>query len=240
MSGMTPARRVQLWRPGRIGYEPGLAWQLARSAAVAAGRAPEALALLEHLPVFTLGVRGKREHLLASPAALAGRGAAVVDSDRGGDVTFHGPGQLVGYPILHLHERGLGAASYVRALEATLIEALATFGVSGERVPGRPGVWAGGSKVAALGVRISRGVSRHGFALNVATDLVWFDAIVPCGIADAGVTSLERLLGTAPPMREVEDVVAAVFARLFDSALYEQPEAALPASVPLGVGAHGD
>ena len=157
MSGMTPARRVQLWRPGRIGYESGLAWQLARSAAVAAGRAPEALALLEHLPVFTLGVRGKREHLLASPAALAGRGAAVVDSDRGGDVTFHGPGQLVGYPILHLHERGLGAASYVRALEAALIEALATFGVSGERVPGRPGVWAGESKVAALGVRISRG-----------------------------------------------------------------------------------
>ena len=175
----------------------------------------EALALLEHPPVYTLGARGDDSHLLATPQALAAFGAEVVRTDRGGNVTFHGPGQLVAYPILNLRGRGVGAASYVRALEAIMIEAVARFGVRGERVRGRPGVWVDGAKLAAVGVRVSRGISRHGLALNVSTDLEWFARIVPCGIPDIEATSLERLLGAAPAMREVEDALAEAFEREF-------------------------
>ena len=230
-SAVGSARSVQLWRPGRVEYERALAWQRDRAAALAEGRQPEALALLEHPPVFTFGVRGKDEHLLAAPAALAARGAAVVRTDRGGDVTFHGPGQLVAYPILNLRARELGAAAYVRALEATIIEALEALGVAAARVRGRPGVWAGGAKLASIGVRISRGVSRHGLALNVATDLSWFEAIVPCGLPDIEVTSLARLLGVAPPLREVEDALASAFERRFDSRLLADAAAASPAAL---------
>ena len=136
-------------------------------------------------------------------------------TDRGGNVTFHGPGQLVAYPILNLRGRDIGAASYVRALEAIMIEAVARFGVRGEVVRGRPGVWVDGAKLAAVGVRVSRGISRHGLALNVSTDLEWFARIVPCGIPDIEATSLERLLGAAPAMREVEDALAQAFEREF-------------------------
>ena len=231
-TGSPAARAVRLWRAGRVEYRAALAWQRATADAVADGRATadavadggttEALALLEHPPVYTFGVRGKREHLLATPQAL---GAAIVDTDRGGDVTFHGPGQLVAYPILDVRERGLGAGGYVRRLEAVVLATLEAFGVPGQRVPGRPGVWVGDAKIAALGVRISRGVSRHGLALNVATDLAWFYQIVPCGIADAGVTSLERVLGAAPPMRAVEDALAAAFEQAFDIELVELVQA---------------
>ena len=220
-SDLDTARDVQLWRPGRVEYGRAREWQLARAEAVASGLEPEALALLEHPPVYTFGVRGRAEHLLAAPEALSARGAAVVRTDRGGDVTFHGPGQLVAYPILHLRARGLGAGAYVRALEATIIEALDRFGVRGERVHGRPGVWAGGAKLAAIGVRVSRGVSRHGLALNVTTDLGWFDSIVPCGLPGIEVTSLERLLDDAPSIPEVEDALAGAFGRAFGSRLIE-------------------
>ena len=131
-------------------------------------------------------------------------------------MTFHGPGQLVAYPILDVRGRKLGAGGYVRLLEAAVVATLEAFGVRGERVAGRPGVWVGGEKIAALGVRISRGVSRHGLALNVSTDLEWFDLIVPCGIVDAGVTSLERALGVAPGMRAVEDAFARAFEQAFE------------------------
>jgi lipoyl(octanoyl) transferase len=207
---------IEVWRPGLVAYDVALAWQHARADALRAGAASEALALLQHPAVYTLGMRGGDEHVLASSDALAARGAAVVRTDRGGDVTFHGPGQLVAYPVLDLRARGLRPATYVRMLEAVLIETLANFGLEGTRVAGRPGVWVGGAKVAALGVRIRGGVSMHGVALNVATDLGWFDLIVPCGIADAGVTSMARLLGAAPPHEAVEDAFATAFARVFE------------------------
>ena len=150
---------------------------------------------------------------------LAARGAEVVAVDRGGDVTFHGPGQLVSYPILDLHTRDLRAGDYVRLLEQTVIDTLERFDVRGERVRGRPGVWVGRAKVAAIGVRVARGVSTHGLALNVDTDLAWFDAIVPCGIADAEVTSMARLLGAPPLFDQVVDAYRAAFEHRFDSRL---------------------
>ncbi len=214
-----PEGGVGLWRPGVVEYGRALEWQHARAAALYGGSEGEALALLQHPPVYTLGARGDDSHLLASPQALAAFGAEVVQTDRGGNVTFHGPGQLVAYPILNLRGRGMGVASYIRALEAIMIEAVARFGVQAERVRGRPGVWVDGAKLGAVGVRVSRGVSSHGLALNVSTDLEWFARIVPCGIPDIEATSLERLLGAAPALREVEDSLAEAFAREFGCTL---------------------
>jgi lipoyl(octanoyl) transferase len=225
---------VLLHRPGAVEYREALAWQHQRADAVRAGEALETLVVLQHPPVYTLGMRGGlrggSEHLLVAPELLERRGASIIPTDRGGDITFHGPGQLVAYPILDLKRRGLGPASYVRMLEGVLIETLARFDIEAVRVAGRPGVWVEGAKIAALGVRVRGGVSTHGIALNVSTDLEWFDLIVPCGIADAGVTSMEWLLGSAPPQHEVEDVLIDVFAQTFEVALVPS-EPALMAGV---------
>src|SRR3990170_1146331 len=162
-----PASDCTVVRPGLVDYQE--AWDEQRRLAEACrddGRAR--LLLLEHPPTYTFGVRGRQEHLLLSEDALASLGAAVYRIDRGGDVTVHGPGQLVGYPILHLRRWHPGPLWFVRSLEATLIEALSAFGIAGHRVPRRPGVVAGDAKIAAIGVRVSRGVTSHGFALNVA------------------------------------------------------------------------
>ncbi len=207
--------RIALLRPGLIAYQDALALQHRLADEVRAGGS-ETLILLEHPPTYTLGVRGKEAHLLLSLEAFGARGAEVVRTDRGGDVTFHGPGQLVGYPIMHVRERGMGPATYVRAIEQVLIDALASFGIDAGRSDGRPGVWAGGAKIGAIGVRVSRGVTTHGFALNVNTDLSWFSHIVPCGIADAGVTSMARVMGAAVAMGAVGDAIVAAFARTFD------------------------
>lgn len=220
---------VRLWRPGLVEYDVALAWQRARSEALAAGVEGESIALLEHPPIYTLGARGNREHLLATPDALAARGASVVPTDRGGDITFHGPGQLVAYPILNVRARSLGAATYVRRLETVVIDTLDAFGIAADRVEGRPGVWVGDAKIAAIGVRITRGISRHGLALNVSTDLGWFGEIVPCGIPDAEVTSMDRLLGGAPPMRVVEDAMARAFECAFDARLVEDADTTIDA-----------
>lgn len=177
----------------RIAYEE--AWQLQRAihAEVVAGDRPGTLLLLEHDPVFTAGSRTRPEDRPVD-------GSRVIDVDRGGRITWHGPGQLVGYPIVPLPQR-LDVVAYVRALEQLLIEVCSDFGVETHRVAGRSGVWAGGSgpavesKVAAIGVRVAKGVTMHGFALNCDCDLSWADRIVPCGIPDAGVTSLTRLAG---------------------------------------------
>jgi lipoyl(octanoyl) transferase len=147
---------------------------------------------------------------------LARDGVEVVETGRGGDVTFHGPGQLVGYPILDLNPDRRDVHRYVRDLEEMLIRAAAAFGVTATRAPGLTGVWVGDDKLAAIGVRISRWITSHGFALNVATDLRQFDLIVPCGITDKGVTSLERLIGRPVPMAEVESAVALAFREVFD------------------------
>lgn len=193
------------------------AWELQKGvlAAVRDGLVPHTLLLLEHPPVYTLGRNSRPQNVLKQLRA------EVVQVDRGGDVTFHGPGQLVGYPIFHLKSWGYGAADYVRRLERTLLEVLAALGISGERIPGRVGVWVGKAKIAAIGVRISRGVTSHGFALNVTTDLSYFDHIVPCGLADAGVTSVERELGSAVPMTDIEALTIAGFRDVFDLDLRE-------------------
>ena len=219
--------RVHLLRPGCVDYPRALRWQRATAGAVREGDGAEAVAVLQHPAVFTVGARGGREHLLRDPKELAVRGASVLDVDRGGDITFHGPGQLVAYPILHLRQRQIRPTDYVRRLEATVIDTLAAFDVHGERVNGRPGVWIAGAKIAAVGVRVRGGVSSHGLALNVSTDLTWFDAIVPCGLANAAVTSLARLLGSPPTVEEVEGVFAAAFEQVFDLELVEVGEAGL-------------
>jgi lipoate-protein ligase B len=212
--------RCTLLRPGSTPYTEAWTLQQRLAADVRDGGTPT-LILLEHPPTYTLGVRGRPEHVLATPEALAARGATLERTDRGGDVTFHGPGQLVGYPIVDLCSFGQGPVTYVRALESLLIEAVAAFGIIGTRFPKRPGVWVGEAKVAAIGVRISRGITTHGFALNVNTDLSYFDAIVACGYRDTGVTSMQRLTGAPVEMRQVEDEVAQAFARTFDVELGE-------------------
>ena len=206
-----------------VPYEPALHWQRERTATVRAG-GREAFALIEHEPVYTMGRRGGRSSMLLAPEAMP---APVVDIERGGDLTWHGPGQLVGYPILDLRHRELRAADYVRELEALLVEILATFRLEAGVVAGRPGVWVDGAKIAAIGVAIRGGVSSHGFALNVAPDLAWYDAIVPCGLADASVTSMAAVLGAPPAVEDVAAVTRAAFERRFDARLVDADPSAL-------------
>ncbi len=202
---------VDLLIASDVPYEDALRWQHGRVAAVR-GRGREVLALIEHAPVYTMGRRGGRDSVRLPEADLA---APVVDVERGGDLTWHGPGQLVGYPILDLRARGIRVADYIRRLEAMLIEVLDGFGIEATTVAGRPGVWVDRSKVAAIGVAVRGGVAFHGFALNVAPDLAWYDAIVPCGLADAGVTSMADLLAGPPSMAAVVEATRVVFERRF-------------------------
>jgi lipoate-protein ligase B len=205
-------------RLSRTSYQAAQALQERCSRSVDSG-GDEVLLLLDLEPVFTLGRRARLEHLLLPRQDMEALGADVVETDRGGDVTFHGPGQLVGYPILNLRRRGLGAVDYVRALEETLLQTLDAFDVRGQRVASRPGVWLGQDKVAAIGVRVSRGVTTHGFALNIDLDLGWFSAIVPCGIYGAGVTSLSRALGSVVLREAVEAAYCTAFSQVFDANL---------------------
>ena len=183
-----------------------------------AGRVDDVLLLVEHPSVLTLGVRGDggRSHILASLDALSGLGVEVHETGRGGDITYHGPGQIVGYPIVDLKPDRCDVHRYVRDLEEVLIRTVSEFGVIGTRVDGLTGVWVGDEKLAAIGVRIARWVTSHGFALNVTTDLAYFDLIVPCGIAGRGVTSLARLLGRPLDRAEVEDRIGRHFCEVFE------------------------
>ena len=185
--------------------EYGEAWRLQRHLveAVKAGRASNTLLLLQHPHVYTVGRRGDRGDVLLDDGELERRGIALHEADRGGQVTYHGPGQLVAYPVVDLRSWG-GPLRYVRALERAMIGTLGQFGIEGGLVEGRTGVWAGNEKIGAIGVKISGGVAYHGLALNVAVDLDYFRHIVPCGITDAGVTSMERVLGRAVDMETVE------------------------------------
>ena len=217
---------------GRISYAEGLRAQDRVVAARKAGAIGDALLLMEHPPVLTLGRNSGRGNVLASDEELARRGVELHDTNRGGDVTYHGPGQLVGYPIFDLRgdlpgKKGphLGPVDFVRLIEEVLIRACGEFGVMAQRVPKRTGVWtvvhpgAGGSvlekKIAAIGVHVSQGVTSHGFALNVTTDLRDFQWIVPCGIADREVTSLELEADRVPSMEEAGNAVAKSFGRVF-------------------------
>jgi lipoyl(octanoyl) transferase len=210
---------LEVRRLGLVEYGAGLALQKTLVEQRKRGEIPDQLLLLEHPDVITLGVRTRNDlsHVLETPEALAARGVALFESGRGGDVTYHGPGQLVGYPIIELRPDRRDVHRYVRDLEEMLIRAVAEFGIHAVRVDGLTGIWVGPqgqeAKLAAIGVRISHWVTSHGFALNVSTDLSRFGLIVPCGITDRGVTSIERLLGRVVPMAEVESAVV----RAFDS-----------------------
>jgi len=208
---------IEVRRLGTIDYQAALDLQAQLVERRKQGLIPDQLLLLEHPPVITLGVRTRndRSHVLESEAALAAKGVGLFETGRGGDVTYHGPGQLVGYPIVDLKPDRCDVHRYVRDLEEVLIRAVDAFGVRAGRIEGLTGIWVGDQKLAAIGVRISRWVTSHGFALNVNTDLSHFGLIVPCGITDKGVTSLERLLGHAVPMDEVAETVARQFAALF-------------------------
>ena len=217
---MGSERRVEIRRLGLVPYGEALELQRALVEDRRRGRVGDLLLLVEHPHVITLGVRGDggRSHILASPDALAARGVDVHETGRGGDVTYHGPGQIVGYPIIDLKPDRCDVHRYVRDLEEVLIRTARDFGVEASRVEGLTGVWVGADKIAAIGVRIARWITSHGFAFNLATDLDNFNLIVPCGIADRGVTSLERLTGRPIARAAVEDRIAANFCSVFGAA----------------------
>jgi lipoate-protein ligase B len=205
---------------GRVDYAEALALQERLVDRRRQRLEPDQLLLLEHPKTITLGRRADPSHVLADGAALDRAGIAVHPTSRGGDVTFHGPGQLVGYPIVALPPERRDVHRYLRALEQALIDAVAELGLRGERVPARTGVWVRGAKLAAIGVRLSTGwITSHGFALNVGRDLSGFEAIVPCGITDAGVTSLEQLLGRPLDLHDTAARVAPHVARSLGLAL---------------------
>ena len=218
-------RTVEIRRLGKVAYADALAIQRSCVEDRRAGRIGDLLLLMEHAHVLTVGTRGDggRSHILLTPEALAARGIDVYETGRGGDITYHGPGQLVGYPIIDLQPDRCDVHRYVRDLEEVLIRVAADFGVEAARVPALTGVWVGDDKLAAIGVRIARWITSHGFAFNVTTDLSFFDLIVPCGIADRGVTSLARL-GSAARMDDVQDSLVARFTEVFE----RQPVAVAP------------
>ena len=213
------AGKRELWteRLGVMNYARALDFQRAVAKARIAGEIPEDILLLvEHPPVVTLGRSAKEQHLLASPELLSARGVELFEVERGGDVTFHGPGQLVGYPIVDLTRHKKDLHWYLRQVEEALIVALATFGIEAERSPGLTGVWTQGRKIASIGVHARDWVTWHGFALNVSTDLSYFDLMVPCGIQAVTMTSIEREVGRPVAMAEVESAAAAAFGSVFD------------------------
>jgi lipoyl(octanoyl) transferase len=209
-------RTLEIRRLGSIEYEEAVALQASLVEDRRAGRIGDVLLLVEHPHVLTLGVRAGRgrSHVLAGPEMLEARGVQVHETGRGGDVTYHGPGQIVGYPIVNLQPDRADVHRYVRDLEEVLIRAAADFGITGNRLPGLTGVWVSGSKLAAIGVRIARWITSHGFALNVDVDLDYFNLIVPCGIRDCGVTSMAKL-GCTAGRAAVEDRIVARFCEVF-------------------------
>lgn len=220
------SKPLQVRRVGRLPYREALELQAQLVEDRRAARIPDTLILLEHPHVLTLGVRrgGGRANIIASEDRLQELGVEICEAGRGGDVTYHGPGQIVGYPIFDLRPDRQDVHRYVRDLEDVLIRLCGDFGIAAERLPGLTGAWVNDSsnsleKVAAIGVRISRWITSHGFALNVNTDLDFFKLIVPCGIADRGVTSLARLTGRSVDQRDVEDRLVTHFVRVFERQL---------------------
>jgi lipoyl(octanoyl) transferase len=229
-------------RLGQVEYADGLHLQALFGRARREDRVGDVLLLLEHPPVLTLGRAGKRAHILASDAALAGQGIEVFETNRGGDVTYHGPGQVVGYPIIKLLPGRQDVRRYVRDVEEAMIRTAADFGLVAGRIPQLTGVWLGGPddpgarKLAAIGVHLARWQTSHGFAFNVNTDLSHFGLIVPCGIQDRGVTSLQRELGRAVPTAQVESSVARHFAAIFEQPVVEASPALQTVSVSIVSG----
>ena len=230
MHGRTPQglmRELDVRRLGVVAYDAALTLQRALVEDRRAGRIPDLLLLLQHPSVITLGVRGDggRSHIVASSERLAELGVEVSETGRGGDVTYHGPGQVVGYPILDLRPDRCDVHRYVRDVEEVMIRVCHDFGVRAGRVEGLTGAWVDGAKIGAIGVRISRWITSHGFAFNVSTELDYFDLIVPCGIAGRGVTSLCRVLGRDVALPDVEEVLIHHFGSVFDLAVTRAAEA---------------
>ena len=224
-------KNCQMVDLGLMGYAEAWALQKRLVAARKANAIEDVLLLCEHPHVITQGRNGKREHLLASEHVLQQKGVEFHATDRGGDITYHGPGQIVGYPILNLGAIRRDVVWYVRMLEEVMIRATLEFGITAERVEGKTGIWVryenAEEKVAAIGVHISRWVTSHGFAYNVSTDLRYFDLIVPCGIADSKATSLERLLGRSVRREEIAPGIAKHFGEVFGLELRESSKTEL-------------
>jgi lipoyl(octanoyl) transferase len=208
---------LEVRRLGVVPYREALALQRTLVEERRSNRVPDTLLLLQHPPVITLGVRGDggRSHIVASPDRLTELGVEVSETGRGGDVTYHGPGQIVGYPVVDLRPDRCDVHRYVRDLEEVMIRTCADYGVNAARIAGLTGTWVGSEKIGAIGVRISRWITSHGFAFNVSTDLDYFDLIVPCGISKLGVTSLGRLLNREVANAAVEDSLIQHFASVF-------------------------
>lgn len=218
-------RKCEVRELGRIGYGEALQLQERLVAARKRGEVPDQLLLLEHPHVITLGRNGDMKNLLASEDVLRRAGVEFHPTDRGGDITYHGPGQLVGYPIMDLREWKRDVGAYVRGVEQALIDTLAGYGIAAGRIAGLTGVWMGERKVAAIGVHISRWVTSHGFALNVTTDLSYFEYIVPCGLTKP-VTSMAQL-GVRASVEEVGRAFARHFGRVFDCEIVTASEASM-------------
>jgi lipoyl(octanoyl) transferase len=206
---------LHLEQLGLVDYAAALELQKERVAQRKAGAIPDTLLLIEHPHVYTMGRNARQENILVSPEFLASRGAQVVPTDRGGDVTYHGPGQLVGYPILDLTRHRRDISWYMRSLEDVFIRTAHDYGIEAGRSEGAAGVWVGNDKLTAMGVHLSRWVTSHGFAMNVNTDLRFFEWIVPCGLQGKGVTSLAKLLGHPVEMEEVSERVVQHFGAVF-------------------------
>ena len=214
------ARPLDVRWLGQVPYQDALDLQASLVVERRANSVPDQLVFLEHPHVITMGSSSSEGHVLLGPEELRERGIQLFEVGRGGDVTYHGPGQLVGYPVLDLKPDRTDLHRYLRDLEDVLIGALGAFGLRGEREPGFTGVWVGGAKIAAIGVRVSSGwITSHGFALNVSTDLEFFGTVVPCGITDRRMTSLEKELGRPPGPDEVRRAVVRSFADVFDRAI---------------------
>ena len=221
-------RELEVRRIGVVPYAEALAMQRALVEARRAGSVGDLLLLLQHPPVITLGVKGDggRANVVVAPERLAELGIEVHETGRGGDVTYHGPGQIVGYPILDLRPDRCDAHRYVRDLEDVMIRTCAAYGLEAGRVAGLTGTWIGAAKIGAIGVRLARWITSHGFAFNVSTNMEHFQLIVPCGIADRSVTSLEAETGLTLRIEDVEDVMVRAFAEVFDRVVTPMPAVA--------------
>jgi lipoyl(octanoyl) transferase len=223
VGALNPVSSLEVRRLGLIPYDEALQMQRALVEERKADRIPDLLLLLQHPPVITVGVKGDggRSNIVATPDRLSELGIAVSETGRGGDVTYHGPGQVVGYPIVDLRPDRCDVHRYVRDLEEVMIRVCADYGVPAGRIAGLTGAWVGSEKIGAIGVRISRWITSHGFAFNVRTNLQHFHLIVPCGIADRGVTSLEKATGRVVPVEGAEDRLAVHFADVFAREIVE-------------------
>jgi lipoate-protein ligase B len=219
---------------GRLDYQAAWDLQQVLQADLIAGSGSEHLLFVEHPPTITIGRRGTADEVVAPRRVLESRGITVTPTDRGGQVTYHGPGQIVAYPILDLQAHKLGLHDYMRLLEEAVILVLEDFGFKGYRVEGRTGVWVGKEKICAMGIRVRRWCTIHGLALNVETDLNHFGMIIPCGIRDRGVTSFKVLMGEhSPTMQEVRDRLKHHLAEVLDLQLVEHPAESLTARIPV-------